>query len=326
MTHTHPEQPMACYRPAFGLLIALLAALLAPGMSGCGRPASASGKPVVVATTTMIADLAATLGGDAVHVVGIMKAGEDPHVYDVRPNDARTIATADLVLANGLHLEATLGQVIDNNARGKVVRLGEVVAFEAIGATYAGSKQGAPDPHIWMDPTIWARCAQATRDALIELVPGEARAITARTDAFVEELLALDAQVKALFDAVPAEQRVIITSHDAFAYFGRAYGVEVHGVIGISTEQQPRPQDIEALEKLVRDRDVKAVFIETSTSATLNQIVEKVARSTGASVGGTLFSDSLGEPGTAGGTYLGMMRHNATTVAEALKAAEPNDE
>jgi len=153
-----------------------------------------------------------------------------------------------------------------------------------------------------------------------------ARAITARTDAFVEELLALDAQVKALFDAVPAEQRVIITSHDAFAYFGRAYGVEVHGVIGISTEQQPRPQDIEALEKLVRDRDVKAVFIETSTSATLNQIVEKVARSTGASVGGTLFSDSLGEPGTAGGTYLGMMRHNATTVAEALKAAEPNDE
>ena len=299
--------------------LAVVGFVAAAGLTGCGQAPAASGKPTVVATTTMIADLAATLGGDAVQVVGIMKSGEDPHVYDVRPNDARLIARAELILTNGLNLEATLGAVIANNAEGRVIALGEAVEFDAIGASYEGSKQGAPDPHIWMDPTIWARCAEATRDALIDLVPEEAEAFTARTDAYLKELEALDTEIKALFAAIPAEQRVIITSHDAFAYFGRAYEIEVHGVIGISTEQQPRPQDIEALENLVRDRSVKAVFIETSTSATLNQIVEKVAANTGAAVGGTLFSDALGDPGGAGGTYLGMMRHNAQTVAGALR-------
>lgn len=326
-----PAHPARSPRPraAAHALLAVLAAAL--GTLGCDRapaggtgpaePVAASRTPVVVATTTMIADLARTLGGDAVTVIGIMKTGEDPHVYDVRPNDARVIASADLVLTNGLHLEATLAHVIEHNARGNVIALAESVTFNLIGTADPTKAAGAPDPHVWMDPTIWADIAGVAGDALIDLVedPSQKQAIRDRTQRYIDELAQLDRQIHDAFAQVPAGQRVIITSHDAFAYFGRAYGVEVHGVIGISTEQQPRPQDIEALEQLVRDRNVKAVFIETSTSATLNQIVEKVARTTGVAVGGTLFSDSLGEPGTPGGTYLGMMRHNATTVADALR-------
>jgi manganese/zinc/iron transport system substrate-binding protein len=140
-----------------------------------------------------------------------------------------------------------------------------------------------------------------------------------RGQAYLAQLEELDAWTRAEMSAIPREQRVMVTSHDAFQYFGAAYEVEVHAVIGISTEQQPRPQDIEALEKLVRDRKVKALFIETSVSATLNQLVRKVAQATGAKVGGQLHSDSLGEPGTEAGTYIGMIRHNVKTLAEALR-------
>jgi manganese/zinc/iron transport system substrate-binding protein len=268
----------------------------------------------------MIADLARQLAGEHAEVSGIMRVGEDPHVYEVRPRDAQQIAAADLVLINGLHLESTLFHVIKNSARGKVVALAEDPRIEPLaGPQRADGAVAAPDPHCWFNVQYFRVFAERARDALCEVDPEHAAAYRRRAEEYLKQLDQLHAWVGQQVDAVPRQRRVMVTSHDAFAYFGRAYGIDVYAVIGISTEQQPRPQDVVRLEELVRSREVKALFIETSVSRTLNDIVERVAANTGARIGGTLYSDSLGPPETEAGTYLGMIRHNTRTILEALR-------
>ena len=323
-----------------GLLL-IVPGLLALGCEG-GRAqparAASADRPVVAATTTMIADLAGVLAGKDAHVVGIMKPGEDPHVYDVRPRDAQMIAGADLVLTNGLHLESTLLGVIEHNASGAVVKLAEAggvrplqaaeivaigsAAAGASGTAAAGSTGAAPDPHAWMSVPHFMAYAEAARDALIELDPEHADGYQRRARAYLSDLKELDAWVRRQWETVPPERRIIVTSHDAFNYYAQAYGVEVHGVIGISTEQQPRPQDLLALERMVRDRSVRALFIETSVSRTLNRLVAKIADRTDARIGGTLYSDSLGAPGGEAGSYLSMMRHNTRVMVDALRGVQ----
>jgi len=300
----------------------LLMLALVFGVAGCGgadedtADATDEGRPTVVATTTMLDDLARTLGGDRVRVVGLMKPGQDPHVYDVLPRDAQAIAAADLIVANGLNLEATLHDVIENNARGQIIYAAEQDGIQTLGSEdYAG----APDPHCWMDISMFKLYAEQVCAGLVEIDPDHAAGYEKRTAVFLAELDELQTWVSERFEEVPKEQRVILTSHDAFNYFGTANDIEVHGVIGISTEQAPRPQDITALQELVQSRNVKALFIESSVTPTLNAMVQKVAEQTGSTVGGTLYSDSLGRPGSGADTYIGMMKHNVNTVVDALK-------
>jgi manganese/zinc/iron transport system substrate-binding protein len=290
-------------------------------LAGCGGGGGGQGDKIrVVCTTTMIADLAKRLAGEDAEVVGIMRVGEDPHVYEVRPRDAQQIAAADLVLLNGLHLEATLLHVIEHNARGKVVPLAEDPRIEPLSAAgEGGGAAAAPDPHCWFNVQYFRIYAERARDALCAVDPAHADGYRRRADEYLKDLDALHAWVHQQLAAVPHERRVIVTSHDAFAYYGRAYGVEVHAVIGISTEQQPRPQDVVALEQLVRGRGVKALFLETSVSKTLNDLVGRIAESTGARIGGALYSDSLGAPESEAGSYVGMVRHNTRTIVEALR-------
>lgn len=283
-----------------------------------GQEKAGPGKITVACTTTMIADLARTIAGDDAEVIGIMRAGEDPHIYDVRPRDAQLLARADVILANGLHLEATLSHVIENNARkgAKIVHLAESPKITPLESE---ATRGAPDPHCWFNVEYFRVYAEGVRDALVEVDPAHAEGFRTRADAYVKQLADLHEWVKKEIGSIPRERRVMVTSHDAFQYFGRTYFIDVFGVIGISTEQQPKPGDIARLESLVRERGVKALFIETSVSKTLNDIVKKVAEVSGAKIGGTLFSDSLGDPGTETGTYVGMIRHNTRTIVEALK-------
>jgi manganese/zinc/iron transport system substrate-binding protein len=297
----------------------LLGALVS--LSGCGGDADgatdAGQQPVrVVATTTVIEDLARQLAGDDAEVIGIMKTGEDPHVYDVRPNDAVTISNADLILTNGFHLEATLGGVIEQAARGTVVHLAETADLDPLGSEVY---QGAPDPHVWMDVEMFRRVAEAARDALIEADPEHAEGYRQRAEDYLAELDELQSWVQQQWDPVPKDQRVVVTSHDAVNYYAAAYGVTVHGVIGISTDAQPQASDIEALRNMIKDRGVRALFVETSVAPTLNQIVRNLAQDTGVAIGGSLYSDSLGPDDSPGGTYVGMIRHNTTTMVEALK-------
>lgn len=272
----------------------------------------------VVCTTTMIADLARTLAGEDAEIMGIMRPGEDPHLYDVRPRDAQMLAQADLILANGLHLEATLAHVIDNNAKkgAKIVRLAESAKIAALESE---DTRGAPDPHCWFNVEYFRLYAESARDALIEVDPSHAANYRERAGKYLKELEELHGWVKQQIESIPRERRVMVTSHDAFQYYGRTYFIDVYAVVGISTEQQPKPADIARLESIVRDRGVKALFVETSVSETLNNLVKKVAELSGAKVGGTLYSDSLGDPGTEAGTYIGMIRHNTRTIVEALK-------
>lgn len=307
------------YRIAGLCVLALLVSLA----TGCGDESAGDGagggdadRLTVVCTTTMIADLAKNLAGDEAEVIGIMKTGEDPHVYDVRPRDAQMIADADVVLMNGLHLESTLEHIIEHNAEGAVVsRLAEDDRIKTLGSE---TKEGAPDPHCWFNVEYFKVYTERARDALITADPSNAEVYQARAAEYMAELDTIEAYVIAQLSTVPQDQRVIVTSHDAFQYFGKKYGVEVLAVIGISTEQQPRPQDIAALEAQVAERGVRALFIETSVSRTLNDIVKKVADQSGAAIGGTLYSDSLGEPGSQAGTYLGMVRYNTDLIVQAL--------
>lgn len=290
-------------------------------MFGCGDSSDQTQREAidgitVVATTTMIEDLARQLVGDKANVVGIMKVGEDPHVYETRPNDAVTISKADLVLSNGFHLEATLDGVIHQAAQGKVVHLAEDAGIEPLGSQVY---EGAPDPHCWMDVMLFKRYAQAALDALIEVDPENQSHYTERATAYFAELDRLDAWVKEQIDSVPQEQRLVVTSHDAFNYYAKAYSVEFHGVMGISTDGQIAAQNVERLRNTVKERGIRALFVETSVTPTLNAMVEKIAADTGAKIGGTLYSDSLGGPETKAGTYIGMIRHNTTTLVEALR-------
>ena len=290
-------------------------------LAGCGNPDASGddGRSTVVATTTMIEDLANVIGGEEVNVIGIMRTGEDPHVYEVKPKHATAIKGADLVLYNGLHLEATLDTIVKEQASGVVVALAEQDGIDPI-----IGKEGlevAADPHCWMDISLYKLYATRARDALIEVAPEHADLFESRTASYLNELDELEAWVVEQFNTVPVQQRVIVTGHDAFAYFGKAYGIEVHGLIGISTEQEPKPQDIEALKQLIREKGIKAIFPESSLGGSLKALIEKVAKDTGASVGEELHSDSLGEPGTDAATYIGMIRHNTSTMVEALKGA-----
>lgn len=299
------------------------AALAAALMASCASTASTAravgkaDKLKIVCTTTMIADLARQLAGEAADVRGIMKPGEDPHLYEVRPRDVQLIAGADLLLMNGLHLEATLGHVVDNNAKSaKVVRLAEtprIVPFES------EQSRGAPDPHCWFSVPYFRIYAERARDALIEIDPSNAETYRENAHSYLLKLDELHNWTTQQIDTVPRERRAMVTSHDAFQYFGRTYSIDVFAVIGISTQQQPKPRDIARLESIVRDRSVRAVFIETSVSQTLNNLVRKIAGRTGVTIGGTLYSDSLGPPGSEAGTYIGMVRHNVRTVVQALK-------
>lgn len=300
--------------PAIGLVLTALLALTACG--GGSDEAPADDRLQIVATTTMIEDLARRIAGEDAHVVGIMKVGEDPHVYDVRPNDAVMISRADLVLANGFHLEATLDGVIEQSARGDVIHLANAAHIQPIGSVVY---EGAPDPHCWMDIQLFRRYAEVVRDRLISIDPDHEESYGQRAAEYLHELEQLDAWVREQWADVPQDQRVIVTSHDAFNYYAAAYGVEVHGVIGISTDAQPKASDIEELRQIITDRNVRALFVETSVAPTLNQIVENIAEATGASIGGKLYSDSLGDSDSPGATYLDMMRHNTTTMVEALK-------
>jgi ABC-type Zn uptake system ZnuABC Zn-binding protein ZnuA len=304
----------------------ILAAGLSVACSGGGAPqAESSGgggdadtRPLLVATTTIIHDIAGNIAGDRMRVLGIMKSGEDPHIYDPRPGDARMIAGADVVLVNGLHLEGTLHDIVHNNLKSGAV-LKELAEDPRIHPIESETYKGAPDPHCWFNVPYVKVYAERTSDALAEADPAGAEYYRANLAEYLVKLDSLDAYARRVIASIPEQRRILVTAHDAFHYFGIEYGIEVMTVIGISTDAEPRPQDVESLVSLIQDHHVPAVFIETSVSASLNNMVRKVSEKTGARIGGTLFSDSLGDPGTPEGTYIGMVRHNLDTIAAALK-------
>lgn len=315
-------------RSAGMLAVTLLAGLVLTGCDAKTATRKAAGdKPLVVTTTTVITDLARQIGGDRVRVVGLMKPGVDPHTYEPRPDDSILVRKADVVLYNGLHLEGKMVDVFEN-AGGKAVALAEDERIKTRGsATY----KGAPDPHCWWNPQYFAVYAERARDALMETDSAHADYYRQRAADFLAALKTLDGQIRAAIERIPPAQRYLITSHDAFYYYGDAYGLKVDAVLGISTDAGVGALRIDELAALVTKHKIPAIFHETSVSASLNEMVDRVVelsakRGHKVTVPHTaLYSDSLGEPDTPAGTYLGALRENTRVIVSALAGQDVSD-
>ncbi|MEM6264074.1 MAG: zinc ABC transporter substrate-binding protein [Bacteroidota bacterium] len=282
--------------------------------------ASADQKLKVVATTGMIADAAKEIGGELVEVTGMMGPGVDPHLYKATRSDLTLLREADIIFYNGLHLEGKMAEVLEKLGRQKPVfaiaeKIPEADLLLVDGAT------NSHDPHIWFDVSLWAKAVQEIGDRLAELDPKHASAYQQQIESYLRELVALHQEVGEQLSTVPPEQRVLITAHDAFGYFGKAYGVEVRGLQGISTVAEFGLKDIKELVDFIVSKQIKAVFVESSIpTKSLEAVVEGCKRQGhGLRIGGTLYSDAMGAPDGPAGTYIGMVRENVRTISEALK-------
>jgi len=312
--------------------VATVAALLA-GAAWAQAPAPLR----VVATTAMVADTVREVGGDCVDVVHLMGPGIDPHLYRASAGDVDRLGRAELIVHNGLGLEGQLGAVLDRlGSRVPTLTLAEAAAelAAAVGAAASAGTEaalldgedayaGRADPHLWLDAALWSHAATAAAEKIAELRPACADDVRARAAAYAQRLLALDAWATTSVASIPEAQRTLVTSHDAFRYFGRAYGLDVHGVEGISTESEASIADIRATADLVLATGVPAIFVESTISPRTIEAVLAAARDRGGEVaiGGSLYGDAMGEAGTPEGTLIGMLRHNVVTIVTALGGA-----
>ena len=278
----------------------------------------------VVATTGMIADTARAIGGDHVDVRALMGPGVDPHAYRQTRSDIVAMTRADLVLWHGLYLEAQMEEFFEDLGRRRIV----VAVAEAMPRNLLLAHEDYDnrfDPHVWMDPDLWRHVAAEIRDALAEVDPENAAFYLASAESFLTELDTVSAYAREALASVPEDSRVLLTAHDAFNYFGQAYGFEVLGIQGISTESEAGLARIGELVEVLVTRGIGAVFVESSVSdRNMRALIEgAAARGHQVRIGGELFSDAMGAPGSYEGTYLGMIDHNATTIARALGGDVP---
>ncbi|MBV7394237.1 metal ABC transporter solute-binding protein, Zn/Mn family [Mameliella sediminis] len=278
----------------------------------------------VVATTGMIADAARQVGGDLVTVKALMGPGVDPHSYRQTRSDIVAMARADVVLWHGLYLEAQMEEFLHElEDKGTVTAVAEGVPRDLLLAH--DDYDDKFDPHVWMVPDLWQHVVATVRDALSAARPDAADVFAANAEAHLAELAELSTYAKGILASVPDESRVLVTAHDAFNYFGQAYGFDVMGIQGISTESEAGLRRIADLVDLLVDRNISAVFVESSVSdRNIRALIEgAAAKGHKVAIGGELYSDAMGEPGTYTGTYVGMIDHNATTIAHALGGDVP---
>lgn len=290
-----------------------------------GMGASARAEPFQVTTTVgMITDIVRQVAGERAVVTGIMREGVDPHLYKPTRGDVVALTRADVVFYNGLMLE---GKMIDVLV--KVARSGKPVyaVTELLeGGDYVMTDDADHyDPHVWMDVRGWIHAVGAVAKALGEYDPDGAAVYRANADRYTAELTRLDAYARESIASIPEARRVLVTAHDAFGYFGRAYGIQVRAIQGISTESEAGVRDINQLVGFLAERGIGAVFVETSVAdKNVRALIEGArARGHAVDIGGTLFSDAMGSPGTYEGTYIGMIDHNVTTITRALGGKAP---
>lgn len=308
-------------------------------VSGCGRAGlkqerhSGNGPIQAVCTTALVADLVRNIAGPGrADVVSLMGEGVDPHLYKGSPRDVRDLAGADLIFAGGLHLEGKLISVLHRLEHQKqVYLLGErwTETCEKAGTPDPWIRDNAvPDPHCWFDVTIWRNLARVVLETLAGYDPARSAAYQANHETYDSKLKALDAEIQARLNQVPAERRLMVTSHDAFRYFGRAYGIQVEGIQGLSTESEAGVKRTNELVDLLVSRQVPAIFVETSVSDdNVKALVEgAAARGHQVRIGGSLFSDAPGAFGTPEGTYLGMMLHNVRTFVQSMTGSRDTAE
>jgi manganese/zinc/iron transport system substrate-binding protein len=298
-----------------------IAVVVAGMQAACAppQPRGTEDRIRVVTTVGMIKDVVENVGGDRVRVTGLMGPGVDPHLYKASEGDVRRLFRADVVFYGGLHLEAKMAEVLEEmGKRTRVVAVTDSIPRDRLLAP--PQFQGAYDPHVWFDVRLWETTIPVVEHTLARADPAHATEFAARAAAYRERLRRLDAYVREQAARVPPEKRVLITAHDAFNYFGRAYGFQVRGLQGISTAAEAGTGDVQELADFITRRRIPAIFVESSIPRrTIEAVQEAVrARGYGVQIGGSLYSDAMGDPGTPDGTYEGMVRHNIDTIVGAL--------
>ncbi len=312
------------------LLVALCVGCGSSRSAPSGAPAASSatfqgaGPIRAVATVGMVGDIVRNVGAEHVTVTQIMGAGVDPHLYRSTRDDVLMIMDGDIVFYSGLMLEGKMSDTLIKVARSKPV----YAVTEMIGESELLEPeefQGHYDPHVWMDVSAWSQCVDAVAKSLAEFDPVHAEDYKANAQRYRQQLAELHEYGIKSIGTIPVGRRVLITSHDAFNYFGRAYGLDVQGIQGLSTESEAGLQRINELVELIVAQNVHAVFVESSVPRkNIDALVEGArAKHHEITVGGELFSDAMGETGTYEGTYVGMLDHNITLVARGLGGEAP---
>ncbi len=294
-------------------LVALAAASTVPATARADDP------PMVLATIAMIANVADTVVGDCAVVDLMMGPGIDPHLYQASASDVQAFQQADVILYSGYALEGQLGEVLAAMEGRKPTVAVSPTAISPAELISVQDLYGI-DPHLWMDASLWGQIAPVIAETVGEVAPDCAGDMADRAAAYQDQLAALHDWITASIASIPDSQRILVTAHDAFAYYGRAYGIEVAGIQGISTESEAGVADIRDMVDVVVDRSVPAVFIESTINPrTIQAVIDAAAqRGQQVEIGGELYSDAMGEAGTAGGTYIGMLYENTITIVDAL--------
>ena len=301
-------------RVAVGRKVVAAATLIATAFAlvGCAPAASpGSGKPLVLTTFTVIADMAQVVGGDAVEVESITKVGAEIHGYEPTPSDLAKASSARLILDNGFGLERWFEDFLARSEAPHAVLTEGVEPVDIRSGDYAG----LPNPHAWMSPIAGQVYVDNIRDALTELVPTEAEQFAANAEAYKAELQVLADELAAVVAELPERQRLLISCEGAFSYLARDIGLAEGYLWPVNSDTQGTPQQIKAAIELVRESGVGVVFCETTVSADAQR---QVAREAGAEYGGQLYVDSLSEPDGPVPSYLELLRYDVDLIAEGL--------
>ncbi len=287
---------------------------------GCKNASEENGKIKVVTTTNILGDLLSEIGGDNISLQTLMGAGVDPHLYKASEGDVSKLYNADIIFYGGLHLEGKLVDIFEKmKGKKNTVSVGDrlpkdqLISSENFGGNY--------DPHVWFNVQFFKHFAQTVTDELSKADEKNAESYAANNKEYQKKLDDLEIEIKSAIETLPQEKRILVTAHDAFSYFGKAYDFEVVGLQGISTATEAGVKDVQELSKFIIDKNVKAIFIESSVPRRTIEALQAavISKKHDVQIGGSLYSDALGNPGTDEGTYIGMFKYNVNTMVNALK-------
>jgi ABC-type Zn uptake system ZnuABC Zn-binding protein ZnuA len=276
---------------------------------------TAQKKLVVVSSASIFDDMAKNIGGDLIEAVSIVPIGGDPHIYEATPADAKLVARADIILINGLTFEGWINEIIENSGTNATTTL----ITKGIKPIESKEHKNATDPHAWMDAENGLIYIKNIKDALVSADSVHAESYEKNYTIYANKIKSLHQYIQGKINSIPEEKRILITSHDAFSYFGKKYGMEVISMMGVSTEADAQTSDMERVVEAIQNNKVPAIFVESTINPKLLQQVSKDQK---VKIGGSLYADSIGEEGTDGHSYYGMLKHNADVISSGLMGEE----
>lgn len=303
-----------------GILSTLIVGLIVTIFTGCSSVNTSQEKLKIVATSTMLYDLTLNIVGDEIDCIGLMGVGIDPHLYKASAGDVSKLESADMIVYNGLHLEGQMEDIFSQlDKKGKMIAcVSDGIDTNKLLIEEEGSMF---DPHIWFDVELWMEAAVYLTQEIIEMDSDNKETYTNNLENYLQELEELEEYVNQRTSEIKMEQRVIVTAHDAFNYLGNAYGYEVRGLQGISTQAETSTSDITDLAEYIAKNEIRSIFIETSVPTKNIEALQEAVKAKGfeVEIGGELYSDSLGDMSEGEGTYIGAFKANIDTIVDGLK-------